>query len=1188
VFPIDKLHGEFEVSVSPITAEDGELMGSVHVAHDVTKRRQMEAALKESEEKFREVFNNANDMISLNLMLEDGPGEFMEVNRVGLKMLGYTREEFLELSPMDIISPEDGKSVSETVKKLREIGYANLEMTNITRDGRKIPVEVSIHLFKLQGQEVIISVTRDVTQRRKTAKALIESEKKYRNLFENMLEGFAYCRMIFDDEGQPIDWTYIDVNRAFYNLTGLENIEGKKVTEAIPGIIEAQPELFGVYGRVTMTGMAENIETFFKPLQIWLNISVFSPAPEHFVAVFENITERKNAELALKESEEKYRLLSENSGDVIWLMGLDCQKFSYISPSVYKLRGFTVEEVLNQSLEEVLTPESYQYLMERLPVKVQAYLSGDESVKIQTFRVDQVCKDGSIVPTEVVANMITDDEGNISGLLAVSRDITERVKMEEEIRKSLEEKEMLLKEIHHRVKNNLMIISSLLNLQSKYIKDKEALGIFKESQSRANSMALIHEKLYRSTDLKRINFGEYIRTLASDLFRTYTDGSGRINLNINVEDVMMDINTSIPLGLILNELVSNALKHGFPDEMRGDINVDFRSMGEEYQLKVGDTGISFPDDLDYRNTDSLGLQLVNNLTSQIDGQIQLDTSNGTEFTIKFKEAKTENKQNLSVLRHTLTMGRKTMEPTNKERSSWNYEGFLSQIAFDFLELPLEYDIYQFIGEKIGNLIGDALVIISTYDSDSDNFKIKSVAGDDKKIRILQDNFTDKSLDDLTVNCRSLTEKGREILSENQLYRVKGGLFAVLGGHLSEKEAQNIGKLLGIGEIYASGFKWDGQIYGSVTIFLDVETKLKDQNVLLTVINLSAVALKNRTAETALQSSEEKFRKLFNNANDAIFLHKLTEDGVSGKFVEVNSVACQILGYTHEELIKMSPMDIEDMESTPGSQRMAELVKKDKITFETALISKVGQRIPVEINTHIFTLNHDKLSLSIARDITERKKMEEEIKISLEEKEMLLREIHHRVKNNLMIISSLLNLQSRYITDKEVLDVFKDSQNRARSMALIHDRLYQSSHLKSINIGDYIFTLASDLFRIYSIDPDQVELKFDVEDVMIDINTMIPLGLIVNELLSNCLKHAFPHDRSGHININFHGVDDHYQLTVADDGVGFPENLDYKDTKSLGLRLVNILTDQIDGTIEVKQDNGTQFSIEFKEKKYVYK
>lgn len=639
-FFIDKLHGDYSVSVSPIIDDDGQLRGSIHVAHDMTQRRQMEAALKESEEKFREVFNNANDMISLNLMKEDGlPGKFLEVNHVGQERLGYSRDEFLNMSPGDIMAKDFLDKMPENAKNLQENGNANFEMIHVTKDGKRIPVEVSNHLFHLQGREVAIAVSRDITERKKVLKALVESENKYRTLFENMLEGFAYCKMLFDKEGHPYDWIYIDVNSAFYKLTGLENIEGKKVTEAIPGIIEAQPELFEIYGQVAMTGVPESVEIYFKPLQIWLNISVFSPARDYFVAVFENITQRKQAEIALTESEEKYRLISENSGDVIWIMDINSQKFTYVSPSVYKLRGYTAEEVLKQSMKDVLTPESYQYIMERLPLKIQTFLSGDESVKMQTFRVDQVCKDGSIVPTEAVTTIMTDDAVNITGVLAVSRDITKRVEMEEEIQRSLHEKEMLLKEIHHRVKNNLMIISSLLNLQSQYIKDKEALGIFKESQSRANSMALIHERLYRSTDLKRINFGDYIQTLSNDLFHTYADGSGRINLNIDVEDVMMDINTAIPLGLILNELVSNALKHGFPNGMHGDINVDFKLIGDQYQLTVGDTGIAFPEDLDYRNTDSLGLQLVNNLTHQIDGQIDLDTSNGTEFSIQFKEAK---------------------------------------------------------------------------------------------------------------------------------------------------------------------------------------------------------------------------------------------------------------------------------------------------------------------------------------------------------------------------------------------------------------------------------------------------------------------------------------------------------------------------------------------------------------------
>ena len=217
------------------------------------------------------------------------------------------------------------------------------------------------------------------------------------------------------------------------------------------------------------------------------------------------------------------------------------------------------------------------------------------------------------------------------------QDVTERKMVEEKLKKSLTEKEVLLKEIHHRVKNNLMVISSLLNLQSQYIKDKEALDIFRESQNRARSMALIHERLYQSPDLKRIDFGDYIQTLSKDLFHSCITNLGRVKMNLNVENLMVDINTTVPLGLIVNELVTNSMKHGFVGDTKGEINIEFHEEGDEFVLVVLDTGVGFPDDIDFRNTSTLGLQLVNNLTTQIDGKIELNKDKGTEFRITFKE-----------------------------------------------------------------------------------------------------------------------------------------------------------------------------------------------------------------------------------------------------------------------------------------------------------------------------------------------------------------------------------------------------------------------------------------------------------------------------------------------------------------------------------------------------------------------
>jgi len=200
-----------------------------------------------------------------------------------------------------------------------------------------------------------------------------------------------------------------------------------------------------------------------------------------------------------------------------------------------------------------------------------------------------------------------------------------------------QQKEMLIKEVHHRVKNNLMIISSLLNLQSNYLKDEESKEIFKESQNRAKSMALIHERLYRSTDLKNIEFKEYITTLANDLYRTYVKDPTRVSLQMIIEDVNIDINTAIPLGLILNELITNAMKHAFPNDREGTISISFVKNNDVFILKVSDDGVGFPADLDYTKTDSLGMQLVTSLSSQINGKIELDKDHGTKFTITFKE-----------------------------------------------------------------------------------------------------------------------------------------------------------------------------------------------------------------------------------------------------------------------------------------------------------------------------------------------------------------------------------------------------------------------------------------------------------------------------------------------------------------------------------------------------------------------
>jgi two-component sensor histidine kinase len=256
----------------------------------------------------------------------------------------------------------------------------------------------------------------------------------------------------------------------------------------------------------------------------------------------------------------------------------------------------------------------------------------DEQSHVQEFHEDNLNRDFI-----VTVNPIFDENNQILGSVHIVHDDTERKKSEKLLEQSLKEKEMLLKEIHHRVKNNLMIISSLLNLQSRYLKDEESREIFKESQNRAKSMALIHQRLYESTDLKNIGFKEYITTLANELYRNYVKDPSRVSLELEIEDVNIDINNAIPLGLILNELITNAMKYAFPDDEKGIINVSFCKKGDKYILKVADNGKGFPKDLDYKKSDSLGLQLVTNLSYQINGEIELDRTEGTAFILTFTE-----------------------------------------------------------------------------------------------------------------------------------------------------------------------------------------------------------------------------------------------------------------------------------------------------------------------------------------------------------------------------------------------------------------------------------------------------------------------------------------------------------------------------------------------------------------------
>jgi PAS domain S-box-containing protein len=347
----------------------------------------------------------------------------------------------------------------------------------------------------------------------------------------------------------------------------------------------------------------------------------------------------ENSELFSQVSrlQEQYRVVTEALNDAVFTLDAE-GRFTFGNTAGERLTGYRLEELYGQSFMELVAPEDLPKLVDRF----RRAIAG-EAISPRA-QAEMIRKDGSRVPIELsMANLVLD--GRITGRVGVARDITEWRRAEEQIKASLQEKEVLLKEIHHRVKNNLQIISSLLNLQAKYINDPQARQMFIDSQNRVKSMALIHEILFRARDIAKIDFAEYIKNISAQLFRSYGAYSKKINLEINVKDIMLDVDTAISCGLIVTELVSNSLKYAFIDGREGTIYIEFSSDNDKtLELIVSDNGIGFPTGVDFRNMDSLGLKLVVALANQLAGTVKLDDSRGTTFRITFVDDKHEERK----------------------------------------------------------------------------------------------------------------------------------------------------------------------------------------------------------------------------------------------------------------------------------------------------------------------------------------------------------------------------------------------------------------------------------------------------------------------------------------------------------------------------------------------------------------
>ena len=491
---------------------------------------------------------------------------------------------------------------------------------------------LSAHHFKKTFLKILTLKVKSKQQ----AIELQESEERYRHLIENASD------LIYEtDENGHITF----FNNMVSKITGYSKKEliGKHYLDFVRSDYREKLKRFYIiqFIKKIPSTYQESPSINKHGKEIWLGQSVQLVIKDNriigFQSVARDITKRKLAEEALKESEEKFRTISTSAQDAIIMIN-NKGNISFWNEAAEKMFGYSFSEVLMKEGLTFIMPQYYHEAYREGFIKYKTTGRGEVIDKI--LELVAVRKDGIEIPIELsVSSIKLKGAWNTIGII---RDITNRKRFEDKIKAALKEKEILLKEIHHRVKNNLQTIISLLNLQSGYIKDKQALRVFKNSQERVRAMALIHEKLYKSTDLAKINFQEYVGGLISYLFDSHSLPLDQVQLKLKIEDIVVDIETAIPLGLVINELVSNSFKHAFPEKRKGELRVELGKSDEEefdYKLVVDDNGVGFPENLNLQDSNTLGFVMVETLVKQMHGVLDIEKKDGTKFIIKFNRLK---------------------------------------------------------------------------------------------------------------------------------------------------------------------------------------------------------------------------------------------------------------------------------------------------------------------------------------------------------------------------------------------------------------------------------------------------------------------------------------------------------------------------------------------------------------------
>jgi len=575
--------------------------------------------------------------------------KLVAVNAMAIKLFGYSKEELLGMYVPDLEFDEEILAALPHAAKLLPVGESyEAEGFEKKKDGTMFPAFVRLSRI---DEDFTFVILRDLTKQKLEQEELFSDRKKINELLSNINEiVFTVALKDFDRRDNPITYLNGDTIR----LLGYSNQE--LMENSLLWDESIHPDDLQRTLKQTKTFYETKERTIreyrFKHKEghyVWLedNVSIGKIVEGEIPKIYgsiRDVTDRKLVQEAILENERKVNELLFNINEIVFAVDLiDTEKYdnpiTYVNGDTLRIFGYTHEEMIEVSTlwADRIHPDDLEAVIDLSKV-----LHKTKKQVVREYRFQH--KDGHYIWIEDNISLGLCIDKTKEKLYGSARDISERKKAEA-LLISNEEKDVLLQEIHHRVKNNLQVITSLLSLQSSFLEDEAQKKLFADSQYRINSMAMVHEMLYQSQDLSKLDYEHYLHELSQFLIQSMKGVKNDIVLEMDVPQIRLNIDTAIPLGLLINEVLTNSLKYGVPDDEKGIISIKIKKEKDNLEhkksaflLEIGDDGIGYSDEINFRNTKSLGLKLINNLVHQLEGTVKRDSSKkGTNYIIYFYE-----------------------------------------------------------------------------------------------------------------------------------------------------------------------------------------------------------------------------------------------------------------------------------------------------------------------------------------------------------------------------------------------------------------------------------------------------------------------------------------------------------------------------------------------------------------------